>query len=491
MILDLARDTVPAELNCDICVVGAGPAGISLSLELARLRPDWQVVLLEAGGTQAADDRNLAIYNARQGANPYRVLPISRRRQLGGTTAHWGGWSKPLDDVDYEDNPAWDLPAWPFGPEAFANGALARASQWCEIPNADRRVKQVRQSHSDHLLPLRADGPLSEQLFVFSRPTRFGTRYSDELAAQENLHCLLHANLYDLEWQDQRLRVARARALDGPSVRVTAQQFVLATGGLESTRILLNMRDSAPGTDEGIHSPLLGRYFADHCGMSLGTLLAPSELHYHQFNDESGMVMPVITFADSLLRKGKEHNHCLTMAAVRPGDSLLAQYRGRGALGLQPSNYWHYRTQLMIEPRPHSESRITLTDERCELGWRRMKVDWRKHDDDFSSGIRLYETLGEELARTGLGRYRPVTESLQAFQGRANGASHHMGSVRMAADSHYGVVDPDLKVFDTENLYVASTSVFPRYGYSNPTLMLVALAMRLARHLTGKEVKPT
>ena len=60
-----------------------------------------------------------------------------------------------------------------------------------------------------------------------------------------------------------------------------------------------------------------------------------------------------------------------------------------------------------------------------------------------------------------------------------------MGTTRMSADPAQGVVDADCRVHGMANLYVAGSSVFPTCGSANPTLTIVALALRLAAHLKG------
>lgn len=472
------------DITADVCIVGAGPAGITLALELARTRPDWHIVLTEAGGPDNATDQEKDIYKAELGEKNYSVLEFSRRRKLGGTTAHWGGWSKPLDDTDYEDNLSWDVPAWPFGPAELAP-YMASALEWLEIEGSEFDFSRLRDQYLDYLLPTGPDTRLGKQLFRFSPPTRFGERYIYDLAAQDNLTCLLHANLFDLERQGDVIRAARVRPLEGDTVIVHATQFVLAMGGMESTRYLLNLRDERPTDGVGIYSDHLGRYFADHYGARPGSVLAPEELKYHRFSgtDGKGPLMPVLTFSPAEIRTNQQHNACMMLSAESAEKSVLQNYGGSSAVGFKPGNYWQYRVQMIVEPRPNPASRITLTDERCALGLRRMKLDWQPHESDYQSAYELYRAFGDELDRTGLGRQQLSRENTAEVRSQVNGACHHLGATRMAANESDGVVDTNLKVYGSDNLYVASSSVFPRYGHSNPTLTIVALSVRLAQHL--------
>lgn len=486
MIIDLEQDsTASSTLTADVCIVGAGPAGISLALELARERPDWNIVLTEAGGPENASQAEKDIYKVALGEKNYSVLDISRRRKLGGTSAHWGGWSKPLDDTDFEENPAWDLPSWPISKQEV-NKYIPRALTWIEIDRGNFDISDIRKTQSGKLLPLRKDAKISEQLFRFSPPTRFGDRYYDDLKAQDNLTCLLHANCYELTQTGDKIISAKVRSLNGADVEIKANNFTLAMGGMETTRLLLNLRNDEAANGEGIYSDHLGRYFADHFGVRPGEILAPEGLKYSRFGDASGPIMPVLTFSPDSIRTSHEHNSCMMLQASAAPDSLLAGYGGAKASGFHPNQYWHYSIQMIIEPRPNPASTLTLTNERCALGLRRMKLDWAPHEDDLASAYRLFSALGDELGQTGLGRLHLTKPNSLDVRANVSGACHHLGTTRMAANSSDGVVDTNLKVFGQQNLYVASSSVFPRYGYSNPTLTIVALSVRLAQHLASQ-----
>ncbi len=474
----------PRELAADVCICGAGPAGIVLALELARRRPDWRIVLLEGGGRSMPSERERALYDVGLGAKSYAVA-ASRRRMLGGTSGHWGGWCKPLDPEDFTAPAAWSVPDWPITFDAL-QPFLAPAHVWCEIPSDRYDPDEVRARQPQRFLELPADGPVAERLFRFSPPTRFGTRYSDALAAQTNLDCLLHANLFSLERRGDRITSVLARALDGRPVRISADRFVLAQGGLETTRTLLNLRGDASDDGEGLRSPHLGRHFADHYGVRPGAVLAPAELGYRRIADEATAVMPVLAPSPGALARPGRQNVCLMLDPNPSSDALPASYATHAALGFASRTFWNYNTQMIVEPRPHPDSRITLTDARCELGLRRAHLDWHIHPEDTAAALAFFDDLSAVLAQSGQGRTRLTYEATAARLAQANGANHHMGTLRFSRDPKDGVTDPDGRLHDMDNLYVAGSALFPRYGYSNPTLTIVALAIRLASRWAGE-----
>ena len=94
------------------------------------------------------------------------------------------------------------------------------------------------------------------------------------------------------------------------------------------------------------------------------------------------------------------------------------------------------------------------------------------------------EIVGAEFGRAGLGRVQILFEEEGSdWPADLAGGFHHMGTTRMSDDPKQGVVDRDCRVHGMSNLYVAGSSVFTTGGSSNPTMFIVALALRLADHL--------
>ena len=140
-----------------------------------------------------------------------------------------------------------------------------------------------------------------------------------------------------------------------------------------------------------------------------------------------------------------------------------------------------------MEQAPNRESRVVLGQDRDRLGCPRVELRWRLSEIDKRTAHRAHEILREELARAGLGRFRSALgEPGDAWPSGLRGARHHMGTTRMHPDPRRGVVDADARVHGIANLYVAGSSVFPTSGAANPTLTIIALALRLAAHVTRR-----
>ena len=168
---------------------------------------------------------------------------------------------------------------------------------------------------------------------------------------------------------------------------------------------------------------------------------------------------------------------------IADGPELPRSYASNQLFGLSSSESWSYRVTMILEPRVNEDSRLELADERDALGLPRTHIAWEIDPRAYDSAAATFERFAQELGRLGLGRARIDPRYHEIWRKRVTPVYHHMGTLRMAKDAGHGVVDTDLKLFGGANLYVASSAVFPSFGYSNPTLTIVALAHRLAAHL--------
>jgi choline dehydrogenase-like flavoprotein len=135
------------------------------------------------------------------------------------------------------------------------------------------------------------------------------------------------------------------------------------------------------------------------------------------------------------------------------------------------------------EQAPNAESRVTLDDERDTLGTPRVRLDWRLGEIDKHTVRRGHRMIAEDLGRSGMARFKLTLTDDPEFSKRTLGGRHHMGTTRMHPDPKRGVVDANGAVHGVPNLLIAGSSVFPTSGSANPTLTIVALALRMADHL--------
>jgi choline dehydrogenase-like flavoprotein len=155
---------------------------------------------------------------------------------------------------------------------------------------------------------------------------------------------------------------------------------------------------------------------------------------------------------------------------------------GWSSLSNNARRYSVFKVFLTTEQAPDPDNRVTLSDERDRLGCRKARLSWRWGDINIESIRKAQRVLAEEVARTGLGKLRIAVNEGKPHM-VSSGLHHHMGTTRMHHEPRQGVVDENCQVHGVSNLFIAGSSVFPTGGYINPTLTIIALAIRLADHL--------
>lgn len=522
MLLDTRRLHAGSALRTGVCVIGAGAAGITLARELdAR---GHEVCVLESGGLKPGPATQELL--AGESTAPSLPLDEARLACLGGTTAAWAGWCRPLDPLDFEARPWVPHSGWPFDAphlEPFYRHAHAvcglgafeyRAGSWARTGSA----------------PLPLDGSVRTEVFQFSPPLHFGRAYRAELAASPNTTVLLHATALGLEFSEggDAVTAVPVALPGGRRARVHAPIVVLAAGGIENPRLLLLSGRDSPDGPANRHG-LVGRFFMEHPYVDSGSLLPSGSApplgfyrrHHVTADAGPGLVAGVFTLDGETVCRERLVNSAIFLRpryrahpvfrseAVRAAQSLVNSLR-RGSLPRAAAGRLQRAvrrpdrlalaawlrlgigggrgvgTRAFAEPVPDPGNRVTLTDERDPLGRRRVRVEWMPGELERRSLDRAHELLDRSLRQAGLGRVEPaVVEEPGAWPPSLSGAGHHMGTTRMHRDPRQGVVDEHCRVHGIENLFIAGSSVFPTAGYANPTLTIVALALRLAGRIHG------
>lgn len=474
-----------AQTQYDVCVCGSGPAGITTARKLAALGK--KVLLLEGGGL-SYDDKSQDHY---RGKNVGRTfwLETSRLRYLGGTSNHWAGLCAVPDPITFESHEDLSVPGWPISREEVLSN-LEEAKEILDIGGKDFIYGK----------PPGFPSPSFDRYAALkSPPTRFFQKYGAAIRQSRQIDAFYHANLVDLRLSDDPARVKsiQVRNFNGRVSDVSAAQYVLALGGIETVRILLNSNRQVPA-GIGNHSDFVGRCFMESLNVAIGRFLVTDPEFWKKA--ESIDLVPT----EALMRQRHVANGILALTAnVGPG-----VLRGAGRLRVlrefihQTGCSWPPLTELarrivdfncpgdgvitsLIEQEPNPNSRVSLADDVDSFGLRRVKMDWQLTDADLKTIRVLSIEAAKEMARLNRARVQLapyiLDPNLEIF---ANGHGHHMGTTRMSADPRYGVVDENCRVHGIENLYIASCSVFPLCGGKNPTFTIVLLALRLAKFLS-------
>lgn len=537
MFIDTRQLDEGARIEKDVCVIGGGAAGVTIALQLERR--GIGVALLESGGLDP-DEETLDLYRGDNAGLPYSFAEGSRSRFLGGSSNCWGGWSRPLEDWDFERREWVSDSGWPFGKSDLVP-YYERAHQVLKLgpANFDAAFWEAAIGRNDvRRIPL--DSPrIVDTVSQFSPPVRFGIDYRDDLKRATSVDVYLYANAVDIETDGDARTVKRiqVRTLTGRTVWAHARLFVLATGGIENARLLL-ASDQVQSAGLGNGNDLVGRYFMDHPRLMSGSVrfaegwarnkLYDAKFHYQnaavaahgtciaaQFaltpavQREEGLLNSRVWFASVFpgegtesvqalircylrLQKKDEMGHRLSRDLLAILANPIDAARFATARVFQPrSLIKDVRLQAIVEPAPDRESRISLSVECDRLGMRRVKVRWHLGSLVKRTFDRTFEILGDELRRQSIAEVSldaPLRD--RDWPGHLEGTWHHMGTTRMHDSPRHGVVDRECRVHGMTNLYVAGSSVFPTAGANFPTFTLVALALRLADRIAQALKRP-
>ncbi len=493
-------------LEADLAIIGGGPAGITLAHSFIGSRV--RVCLIESGGLQP-DPQVQALY---EGENTGISYPLAgnRLRYFGGSSNHWGGYCRPLDPIDFEQRDWVPHSGWPFGIEEVAPYYPA-ASKLVEIAPLLFEDKAYWEKASGQTTPDPVTGRVQVRYTHFSPPTRFGSRYGNELKQAENIQVLLNANVVNIASLEEGRKVTQLdiRTLTGLSHQVRARVYVLATGGLENARMLLLSNQAIPAGLGNQHD-LVGRFFMEHphflspAQIVVGDQKRLPYIFSHRVYAKGRTAHATFSPPEEFLRQRQLLNAIITVgdAGVYHTDTKTDWTNGRSHMemlktakrfltgGLGPAD--PAQPELLgrwlglgcaCEQVPNPDSRVSLADTKDTLGLRRIRLDWRLTEQDRRSVYEHIRSAAIEYGALGIGRTLIDIADDGRWPDKVGGGSHHMGTTRMHHDPRRGVVDHNCKVHGVGNLYIAGSSVFPTSGASNPTLTLVALTLRLADHL--------
>lgn len=489
-------------IEADLAIIGAGAAGITIARDLSA--SGLRIALIESGGVEP-DAETQALYAGRTAGIPY---PVShqRLRFFGGSTNHWGGLCRPMEPIDFERRDWVPHSGWPISRDDL-DPYYQQASEVCETRSTGYDDPEAwSDGGANEPLPL-PGGEVMTRWFVHSPPTRFGTRYRSDIERAPSVQCFLHSNVLEIVVNDNASRVEHLQVgtLTGRRFEIRAQQYVLACGGIENPRVLLLSNSVAPAGVGNDHD-LVGRYFAEHPHIHLPCEILLTERalrasYYSALTQLDGaIVTAVLMFTERYLRRHRSTNSVVIFYSgqdVEPGadggngrdpsaglGSALAGFLRSTTSEAAPSPVRGVRfaTGCWAETNPNPDSRVRLDTDKDALGLRRAALDWRLSDQDRDNIGRNMLALARAFGQWGEGQVRVLFPDNYDW-GKANGGGHHMGTTRMARDPGQGVVDADCRVHGVSNLYVAGSSVFPTYSTVNPTLTIVALALRLADHL--------
>jgi choline dehydrogenase-like flavoprotein len=406
---------------------------------------------------------------------------------------------------------------WPFR-RSVLDPYYERARAFCGVARQGPDLAEIRAAG---VATVPWSEPLETAVWQVSPARPFGAAFRSELADAAGLTVLLHANLVQLVVADDGRSIVSARleTLGKVQLTVTARRYVLACGGIENARLLLAMASEHHPAGLGNQYDLVGRFFAEHPELSVGMLIhnrpAAVKGHGHVISTAAGQMAEGFRLNEDIQRTEQIadvafwplSNAEINRSSAPPELALLVQDTSSRLSDLRPygPRVCTFLT-VSFEQSPNPDSRITLCDRRDALGMRRARLEWRLNDTDRRTFATALKVIAREAGRQRVGRFwlRPQLRDLDLdhpetvsfalplsapstaenqLDTELRWGCHHLGTTRMHLNPREGVVDPQARVHGVTNLYIAGSSIFPNAGISNPTLTIIALALKLADHL--------
>lgn len=522
------KNEVADEVQTDVCIVGAGVAGQTLAMRLTEL--GRKTILVESGGLEYSSETQ-ALSDGDVSGEPYYDLISSRLRLFGGTAAIWGGRCAELDPIDFEKRDYVPNSGWPID-KAELRPYYKRAYEILGIdqPTSKPNLRQPAKN---------AAGFAPDTLDVgFWRFDEYGERFTNPSRGNlSDVQILLNATMTQMDVEESgQVTGITVSGVSGRSSKIIADKFVLAAGAIETIRLLMGAVPARPN-GLGNAKDLLGRYFMEHPhargGEIVSEKLATTLRALPRMKRSDGnRFAAYLRLSEAEQRRQGVLNTALSLAPRRHEGrkpEMVRSIREKLKHDLPSTRFWRTsykalkgvstRVRESLDPwasvwavkqsgrrrglyaviraeqAPNAASRVVLSARKDRHDLPFADLNWQFTDLDKESVKALMLTLKSEYQRLGWGDVRLANWLDEASKSwsfdplvssHPIGGYHHMGGTRMSGDPSTGVVDANCRLFESPNLYVASSSVFPTSGWANPTLTIIALAERLAGHIHAK-----
>ena len=540
MIIDSRDLKLNKIIERDVCIIGAGLAGITLAKEIIASK--FSVSLIESGG-EKPDRKTQNLQWGKNVGHPYYSLDTARPRFLGGSLNRWHlavgedcsyARMRPLDSIDFQKRDWIPHSGWPFG-KSQLDPFYDRAQKVCMLNPPTFDFDHWGKTPKGQQLVLSSD-KIESVIFKFGSKEAFLRSHLNEIEKADHIETFINANVVEIVI-DSISNVVSCLKVIAPnenSLWIKAKVYVMAAGAIEIARLLLvsnKVRKSGIGNE----FDLVGRYFMEHPHFTAGVLLAANQdifsktALYTIRNIVNGTpIIGKIALSEKAIKENRVLGHVIelypkiipqatlhrfpivdnegvsSLKALRRGRDKNSDFSkhlkkicgnfdqvGKVVYRQLKSNLYKmidkntvkvFSIQSMSEQMPNPNSRVLLSDERDALGMNRIALDWRITSEDMNSIVKTLDIFDWEFRRLGIGKiFRQLYNEIP--NENIYGGWHHMGTTRMNVDPRHGVVDENCKVHSIKNLYIAGPSVFPTGGYANPALTIVALSIRLADHL--------
>ena len=511
--IDLATAPPSDVFQADICIIGAGAAGIFLAIQLTG--QGKSVILLEAGPAAAVDTQSVGFMPSFV-EDKYPGALTGRYFGLGGSTSRWGGVLVPHTNYDVRDDNYSSV--WDRITSCVKEQSPAVLARFGYIKDAKFQQYAIEKLGSAADLLAKAGLDVQASLMLpFSQKNLLGLL---KRTSRSNRRPQVFYNAVAKDWilgkgekEDNIVRSLLAVSRNGNKLSVNADKYILAAGAIESARILLEIdqstlqkvlpKDSSPGcfladhlslgiadialADSQKASKLFGSHFEGNWmrGMrflqkEINSNIPRSFAHFDFQNESKGFVI-----AKEVLQALQGHSFpSVTVKSLVAGVgdlARLAYYRYIYSRLYIPKNT-PVCLQMDIEQYPRKENNISLSDKNDEYGRRKSVIKWKISSTDIAGIKSVADQFLSLWPGKSAGFPDLIPRELDIGSTKLHDAYHPVGTCRMGEHKE-AVVDFNLKVHGLGNMWVVCTGVLPSAGTANPTFTMLCLANKLATQI--------
>lgn len=467
-ILELEKKKFP------VIIVGSGPAGISAALKLGEHKINC--LIIESGHLDDYEDSNKFLMGDTVG-DEYADLSTVRVKKFGGSSSLWGGYCNKFEKKEFE--------SWPIN--------------FDELHNYDSQAKKILDLKFYHTDFYKKN--FSEDFNQFNirfSQVKFKDFYLKKITESKYISLSLNTTL--IKFSGNKNRISEILCEKNKSFfNLKAKYFILASGGIENSRLLLWSKEKDPSLfDKRLP---IGKYYMDHpWHMPAEGFLSYNNLikYLGKNNVSRELYIDCLPRLYLSMKESTKNENGLLGAGIylriknpeHQEDNILKK-----ALCIAPNfiknkidtnkknDLYEFRLNLHQEQEPDIDNRISLSEKRDPFGIPLVKINWKMSSKLKKTAKQNLIELGNFFISKDIGRISIKDEVFYEDDFKVMSGAHQMGGTCAGQDFTKSVVDKDLKVHFSKNLFIAGSSVFPTSGSCHPTYTIVLLSLRLADHI--------
>ena len=490
-------------IDCDICIIGSGPAGLAVASKL--IDKDIKFVILESGDvdpTKQHQELNKGFSRGKRKLD----LANSRLRCFGGAGRLWAGVCRPFDPSEFMALDS-KIGGWPINysdlEKYYKEAADILGLNYEKFFNEDWMEEAELASRFQSFG--RSDGILRGVNYQQSsfKNRDLTNRYKNTLFESKNCIVITNATVVDMIQSKKNLvEKILIKSISGKIVPLSAKTFVLCAGAIENPRILL---------DSSLNQKIIENKFLGSCFMShpafrgAGSLILNDNLINPKMKnkklkgnfgfemnlkerEKNNVLRHNISIKPSL-KSSAEDKDLDKYSIIKDNISKLSIFANRVKRkifgGQIKAKKWNL--DIGIEQEPRLENYLKLASSKDILGKRQVEIFWDSvSDTEMKTVLEAVKAVGRDsmLKDVGITKVSDDLINKEIFS-QDDAINHHIGTTRMADSPEFGIVDSNLKCFTLNNLFISGSSVFPTSSIVNPTFSIVALSLRLGEHIVS------